>query len=161
MAITASGHTPVVHPNTAPSARKYWIGVVSLAHVKRGVAGGFAQVCHGKAAPLRRMNVGDWFVYYSPKTDMSDGEPLQMFTAIGRVGGETTYEYAMAPDFVPFRRDIIYLTGKPAPIQPLIPQLSFIRDPKRWGYPFRMGHFEMTQHDCQLIAQAMAVRFDD
>ncbi len=31
---------------------KYWIGTVSQEHVLRGVAGGFCQVCHGKAAPL-------------------------------------------------------------------------------------------------------------
>ena len=28
----------------------YWIAVASREHVRRGVAGGFAQVCHGKPA---------------------------------------------------------------------------------------------------------------
>jgi len=144
---------------TEPSVR-YWIGVVSLSHVQRGVAGGFAQLCHGKAAPLRRMGVGDWLMYYSPKTDMSDGEPLQMFTAVGRVTGVAVYQHAMTPEFVPFRRDVAYRKCRPAPIQPLIPQLSFIRDAKRWGYPFRTGHIEVTQRDFQLIAEAMAVRTD-
>lgn len=134
---------------------RYWIGVVSQSHVMRGVAGGFAQVCHGKAAPLRRMNVGDWFVYYSPKTDLNEGEPLQMFTAIGKVTGISVYEYAMAPNFIPYRRDISYLKSSPASIQPLIQKLSFIHDPKHWGYPFRTGHFEMTSADFQLIADAM------
>ena len=40
-----------------------WLGVVSRAHVQRGVREGFAQVCHGKAAPLRRMQAGDYLVY--------------------------------------------------------------------------------------------------
>ena len=31
-----------------------WVGVVSRAHVLRGVEGGFAQLCHGKHAPLSR-----------------------------------------------------------------------------------------------------------
>ncbi|HYW82878.1 MAG TPA: EVE domain-containing protein, partial [Spirochaetia bacterium] len=52
----------------------YWIGVVSLSHVQKGVAGGYAQLGHGKAAPLRRLQAGDWFIYYSPKTDMEHGE---------------------------------------------------------------------------------------
>lgn len=104
---------------------RYWIGVVSRSHVEIGVAGGFAQLCHGKAAPLRRMNRGDWLVYYSPQTDMADGQPLQMFTALGKVVGKSVYEHAMAPDFVPYRRDIAYCKCKPAPIQPLLPQLSF------------------------------------
>lgn len=137
--------------------RCYWIGVVSLSHVKRGVAGGFAQLCHGKAAPLRRMNVGDWLVYYSPKTDMTDGDPLQSFTAIGQVVGKEVYEYRMSPDFVPFRRDIDYQECRPAPIHPLIPKLSFIKDPQRWGYPFRNGHIQMTEQDFLIIARAMGV----
>ena len=45
---------------------RYWLGVVSRAHVERGVAGGFAQLCHGRAAPLARMQTGDWLIYYSP-----------------------------------------------------------------------------------------------
>lgn len=140
---------------------RYWIGVVSQSHVARGVAGGFAQLCHGKAAPLKRMQVGDWLVYYSPKTEMTDGEPLQCFTAIGKVVGNDVYEFAMTPEFVPYRRDIAYLPCTAAPIQPLIPQLSFIKDPKRWGYPFRMGQIEMTRQDCELIAKAMGVSLDD
>lgn len=36
-----------------------WLGVVSGAHVQRGAKEGFAQVCHGKAQPLRRMKRGD------------------------------------------------------------------------------------------------------
>lgn len=134
---------------------RYWIGVVSLSHVQPGVAGGFAQLGHGKAAPLRRMQVGDWLVYYSPKTDMTGGEPLQMFTAMGKVTGESVYEHRMGPDFVPFRRDVSYVKCKPAAIAPLIPKLSFIKDPKRWVYPLRTGHIEMTKNDWQLIVRAM------
>ncbi len=50
---------------------------------------------HGKAAPLRRMSKGDWLIYYSPKTDMNDGEPLQQFTAIGQVVDDAVV--ALAP----------------------------------------------------------------
>ena len=32
---------------------KYWIAVASAEHVRRGNQGGFMQVNHGKAAPLR------------------------------------------------------------------------------------------------------------
>lgn len=140
---------------------RYWIGVVSQSHVERGVTGGFAQVCHGKAAPLRCMNIGDWFVYYSPKTKMTDGAPLQMFTALGKVSGESAYEVPMPPDFTPHRRDITYLECTPADIHPLIPYLSFIRDPKHWGYPFRTGHFEITAEDFGLIANAMKVKINE
>lgn len=61
-----------------------WLGVVSRTHVQRGVSGVFAQVCHGKAAPLRRMQTGDWMIYYSPTIEMG-GEALRNFTALGEV----------------------------------------------------------------------------
>ncbi len=67
---------------------KYWITVVSKDHIERGVAGGFMQANHGKAGPIRRMHTGDWVVFYSPKETYAGKEPLQAFTAIGRVRDE-------------------------------------------------------------------------
>ncbi|GMK40633.1 UPF0310 protein YdcG [Paenibacillus sp. CCS19] len=134
---------------------RYWIGVVSASHVERGVAGGFAQVCHGKAAPLRRMKPGDWLIYYSPRTDMDQGEPLQAFTAIGQVEDGRVYEYRMSESFVPFRCDIRYTRCKQTSIHGLLGHLSFTRDNRNWGYRFRTGHFEITEADFLTIAQAM------
>ena len=45
-----------------------WLAVASAEHVRRGRQGGFMQVNHGKAAPLRRIKPGDFVVYYSPST---------------------------------------------------------------------------------------------
>lgn len=134
---------------------RYWIGVASKDHVARGVAGGFCQLCHGKAAPLKRMQPGDWIVYYSPKIAFAGDAPCQEFTAIGEVIGDDVYSFEMAPGFVPFRRDIRFLEARATPIRPLIERLSFIRDPKRWGYAFRFGHIEMTRADFELIASRM------
>jgi hypothetical protein len=139
------------------AAPRYWLGVVSRRHVERGVAGGFAQLCHGKRAPLARMQAGDWLVYYSPRTDMDGGHPLQAFTAIGRVTGETVYEHRMSEDFVPYRRDVAYVPCRQAPIAPLVSKLSFVRDPKRWGFPLRRGVLPLTAVDFALIARAMNV----
>jgi len=137
---------------------KYWIGVVSESHVQRGLSGGFAQLCHGKKNPLAKMSVGDWLIYYSPKTDMDHGQPLKQFTAIGKVVGESAYEFQMSPDFTPFRRDIQYVKkAKPLSILPLISKLSFIKDPKHWGFMFRTGHFEIPEADFKLIAKEMKV----
>jgi hypothetical protein len=108
-------------------SKRAWVGVVSKEHVGRGVLGGFAQVCHGKEAALKRMRAGDGFVYYSPgvsftnrkedkKSKTGGGESnnntssnkLQAFTAIGRVKDERVYQHKMDDDFIPFRRDIDY-----------------------------------------------------
>lgn len=134
---------------------RYWIGVASKDHVSRGVAGGFCQLCHGKAAPLKRMQPGDWIVYYSPKLSFEGNDACQEFTAIGEVVGDAVYPFEMAPSFVPFRRDIRFREARATPIRPLIERLSFIRDPKRWGYAFRFGHIEMTRADFELVATRM------
>jgi len=51
------------------SERNFWIGIVSRSHVVLGVRGGFAQLNHGKKAPLQRLKAGDGLVCYSPRTD--------------------------------------------------------------------------------------------
>ena len=138
-------------------APHYWIGVVSRSHVQAGVAGGFAQVGHGKERPLRRLRPGHWLVYYSPRTALDGGTPLQAFTAIGRVTDDRVYTHRMADDFVPFRRDVAYVPCREAPIAPLLDRLSFIRDKQRWGYPFRAGLIAIPAEDFAIIATAMGV----
>lgn len=133
----------------------YWIGVVSESHVERGVDGGFAQLCHGKVAALKRMKKGDGLIYYSPKTDLHNGVALQQFTAIGRVVSDIPYQVTMAPDFFPFRHDIEFYPCQKTSIQPLIDRLSFIPDKRRWGYPFRFGHIAVPAADFFFIAHAM------
>jgi len=88
------------------NTRRFWIGVASRDHVLNAVQGGFAQLCHGKLAPLRKMSTGDWIIYYSPKVNFKESAPLQRFTAIGKIIDEDVYQVNVGNDFVPFRRNI-------------------------------------------------------
>jgi hypothetical protein len=132
-----------------------WVGVVSRSHVQRGVAGGFAQLCHGKRAPLARMQPGDCLIYYSPSTEFRGGEPLRAFTAFGRVSGARAYEFDMGGGFVPFRRDVSYFAARAVALASLSDQLHFTRS--TWGLLARRGHFEIDLHDRDLIAAAMGI----
>lgn len=134
---------------------RYWIGVASKDHVSRGIAGNFCQLCHGKAQPLKRMAVGDWLIYYSPKEKFEEKIPYQKFTAIGEVVGAEVYSFEMSPGFVPYRRDICFLKAKDVPIHPLLDELSFITDKSKWGYAFKFGHLEISRADFELIAANM------
>lgn len=138
--------------------KRYWIGVASREHVHLGVAGGFSQLCHGKAQPLKRMAVGDWLIYYSPKERFEETAPCQKFTAIGKVVGEDIYPFEMFPGFVPYRRNINFLEAADAPIRSLLEQLSFIKDKNRWGYAFRFGHLEIQKADFEIISTSMLGR---
>ncbi len=145
-------HTPETSATT-----RFWIGVASRDHVKLGESGGFCQLCHGKIAPLKRMRAGDWITYYSPRTGMKEGEPVQAFTAIGQIREGEPYAFEMAPGLIPHRRDVDFRPCEDAPIRPLLQKLSFIHDETRWASPFRFGMFEIPESDFRVIAQAMRV----
>lgn len=142
----------------APREKRFWIGVASKEHVKTGVAGGFCQLCHGKAQPLKRMAVGDGLIYYSAKERFGEDALCQQFTAIGEVVGSEVYQFEMFPGSIPYRRDIRFFEAKDVSIRPLIVQLSFIKDKTHWGYAFRFGYLEITRADFELIAQFMLTK---
>jgi predicted RNA-binding protein len=134
---------------------KYWIAAVSKEHTMRGVAGSFMQVCHGKQAPLKRMKKGDYLLVYSSKISMEGNEKCQAFTAVGQVKDDDVYQFQMAENFIPYRRNIDFLDCVESPIIPLINDLEFISNKKSWGYPFRFGFFEIKEHDFNLITSKM------
>lgn len=132
-----------------------WVAVASAEHVRRGRAGGFMQVCHGKAAPLRRIRAGDAVMYYSPTETFGGKDRLQAFTAIGIVEEGDPYPFDMGGGFQPFRRDVAWSEGRPAPIAPLLDSLSFTLGKRQWGYQLRFGLFAVEPADVRTVARAM------
>ncbi len=131
-----------------------WLAVASAEHVRRGRAGGFMQVCHGKAGPLRRIGAGDGVVYYSPSTVMGGKDGLKSFTAIGHVRSGDAYQFDMGGGFRPFRRDVDWAASHETPIAMLLGQLDFTAG-RNWGYQLRLGLCQLSEHDFRLIAEAM------
>ncbi len=141
-----------------PVGPRYWIGVASRDHVHRGIAGGFCQLDHGKAAPVRRLSPSDGIVYYSPRTALDGGEPVQAFTGIGHVAPGEPYMGNMGGGFLPTRRDVAWAKdARDAPIRPLLDRLSFTRGRSNWGIVMRRGLFSIDAQDFAIIAAAMGV----
>ena len=132
---------------------KHWIAVASAEHARRGKAG-FMQVNHGKAAPLRRVHPGDGVAYYSPTETFGGKDKLRAFTLIGRVKPGDIYQGEMG-DWVAHRRDVDWADAHDAPIAPLLDRLEFTAGKTNWGYQLRFGLFGISEHDFELIAQAM------
>lgn len=132
---------------------RYWLGVVSAAHVRRGVDLGIAQINHGKRAPLARMRTGDTLIYYSPTLQRGDRTPYRCFTAIGTFPDDDIWQ-ADEGSFMPYRRRIDYLSARPAPLTDIQPQLHLTQEPS-WGYRLRYGLLPLGAHDVQLIREAM------
>jgi hypothetical protein len=139
---------------------RYWINTVARDHLQNGIDGGFTQAQHGKATGLRRLSRGDLIAFYAPRTVFRGGEPLQRFLAIAKVTDDAPYQVEMSPDFHPWRRNVRFLPCRDADAASLVPGLTFIRDKRRWGFPFRRGLFEIDAADFHRIAAAMDASID-
>ncbi|TWT15536.1 EVE domain-containing protein [Reyranella sp. CPCC 100927] len=135
-----------------------WIAVACAEHVRRGVAGGFMQVSHGKAAPLRRLTPGDRIAYYSSSETMDSRDRLQSFTAIGVIQAGDIEQADMGGGFQPFRRRVRYLRAQPAPIRPLLDRPGFALAGPGWGGRLRFGLVPIDEASMDAIGQAMGVR---
>ena len=136
---------------------KYFIAVVSKDHAMRGVNDSFMQVCHGKEAPLKRMQPGDWLIVYSSKLKMEEDLKCQCFTAIGRVEEAEVYQVEVTATFKPFRKKIKFFNCKETSILPLINVLECIPDKQHWGYPFRFGFLEINENDFNTISSKLLI----
>jgi hypothetical protein len=140
---------------------RFWVGVASRGHVLDAVRGAFCQLNHGKEAPVRRLQMGDSIVFYSPRERMEGGESLQAFTAAGRIVDEVPYQVEQSKDFRSFRRMTEYFKSKDASIHPLLEELSFTKRRSNWGAALRMGILQMKREDYMKIAIAMGITFEE
>ncbi len=122
-----------------------------------GVRGKFCQLGHGRLTHIRRLNSGDWLIYYAPRTTLKNGEKVQAFVALGQIRAGQPYQVELPGGFAPWRRNVAYAKVRPAKIQPLLDDLSFIKDKRYWGVRFRRSLFEINHHDFELIARAMGI----
>jgi predicted RNA-binding protein len=90
-------------------------------------------------------------IFYSPKSSLQNGKPVQAFTAVAKINDRDVYQVVINNNFQPYRKDAKYEDCQEVPIRPLIEQLEFITNNKHWGLRFRSGLFEINQHDFKLI----------
>ncbi|MCW8400331.1 EVE domain-containing protein [Legionella sp. PATHC038] len=138
---------------------KCWLTVASAEHVRLGKQMGIMQVCHGRLAPLKRIQPNDFVIYYSPTRIYKAKDKLQSLTAIGIVKAGEPYQVEMDDDFYPFRRDVEWAKSVETPIAPLLFDLDFTRNNKNWGYSLRFGLIPISDHDKSIIATAMQAQW--
>jgi hypothetical protein len=67
---------------------------------------------------------GDRVAYSVPTVTMGGKDRLQSFVSIGPVQPGVPYAFDMGGGFVPFRRDVVYVSSQEAPIAPLFTPFS-------------------------------------
>ncbi len=141
----------------------YYVICVSIEHAERGIAWGFIQSSHGKASNIKKLRTGDEILIYSSKytstPENTEENKLQAFTALGYVRDEELYQGDMGSGFTPFRRNIDFIKGvNMIPIIPILEQLEFIKDVKKWGFPLMYGFLQISENDFSLIRSKMITK---
>ncbi len=80
---------------------------------------------------------------------------MQKFTALGQIIDVEPYQPNTNADFKPYRRDIKYKIRQEADIRPLIKDIGFIKNKKRWGFYLISGFREISKEDFEVIDSAM------
>ena len=150
MATTTQGASP------SAATQRFWINTVSLDHVEAAAEGGFTQADHGARTRLGRPRPSDEMVFYSPRTSLQAGKPVQQFTALATITGESPYQAFVSEEFQPWRLAATFRPCTRVDARSLVEELSFITDPTHWGLPFRRGLFTIPRADFETIAARMA-----
>ena len=89
---------------------------------------------------MKRLKPGDGIVYYSPRAEFGEGEPVQAFTAIGEIAAGEAYPPTRAAAFNPCAATSSGIARRAdAPIRPLLDALDLTRGKTNWGVLFRRG----------------------
>ncbi len=134
---------------------KYFLAVASKDHVGSGVKQGIAQAGHGRKDYMSKLSKGDWIIYYSSKDKFEEGKSYKKFTAIGQITDDEPYQPDSKSNFKPYRRNVDYKSCNEADIHPLIEQLGFIKNKKKWGFYLISGFREISKEDFEIIKHAM------
>jgi DNA-binding MarR family transcriptional regulator len=141
-----------------PAQQRFWINTVSLDHAEAAAEGGFTQADHGAKTRLSQPQPGDEMVFYSPRTSLRGGRPVQQFTALATIIGEEPYQAIVSDEFRPWRLAATFHPCTRVDAKRLVDQLSFITDATHWGLPFRRGLFTIPREDFLTISAHMAGR---
>ena len=113
------------------------------------------QVCHGKAAPLRRVRPSDGVVYYSPSIAFGSKTPYRAFTAAGLVDVGEPYPFDMGGGFRPWRRNVSWQSTNEVPVTSVSDRLGFMGGRKNWAYGLRFGLMAISPEDFSIILASM------
>lgn len=138
-------------PGAVPGA---WIAVAAAEHVAAGAREGIFACSHGDGRAAGRPAEGDRFAYYAPREGLNAGAPVQVFVALGRILDAAPSPHRMMGLDLMVRRASYEIEAR-APVRPLLPRLSFVKDPVHWGMAFRRGLFAVSGEDFARIEAAL------
>lgn len=135
----------------------HYIGIVGKARADNFIKAGALELGRGGAGDLAGLMPGDGIAIYAPRVSRIAAEPLQAFTAIGRITGHLPHREEIAPGVFRHRllTDWKEVQGD-ASIRPLVAQLDLTtRYGPRWGQVLRRDIVPINEDDFFRIASAL------
>jgi len=133
----------------------FWITVEDREPVLDQQNAGEISLGDGSREANNRLNRGDFVIVYSPmEGDPDDDEPVENFVAIGRVADDVSHGAPGGNDDR-FCRKLAYLACVETPAEPLMGELTFIRDPDDWRGTFANQLRRIDNNDFLVIAEAI------
>ncbi|HEY1134526.1 MAG TPA: hypothetical protein VGE77_08100 [Nocardioides sp.] len=155
-----TGHLRLVPDEPARDHPVGWVCVISRADALAAIATGVLCLGPTGESRLRRMQLGDGVVVYSPREGRRTGAPVRRFTAVGTVTGVAAYQGDGVEPEDWCRAVDLAETGGEVPVADLLARLRFVRDEPGWGVVFRPGFLEVGIEDVEVVRAAMAAAVD-
>ncbi len=133
----------------------FWITVEDREPALEQQNAGVISLGDGGREANNRLNRGDFVIVYSPlEGDPDDNEPVEDFVSIGRVADDASHPLPGVGDDR-FCRKLAYLACVETSAEPLIEELTFIRDAADWREAFSNRLRRIDNADFLVIAEAM------
>ena len=137
--------------------RQYWVSKAAQEHVNVVRDKNYTQINMGPRAPLEKMNIGDWILYYSPTIYYEQEDPIsEQFTGISCVTDKRIYpQGGQFPDR--WRRNVEFFNCAPMHAHKFIGKVNFLPIEEDWKAILEQPVFQIEQQDFITIAKTILI----
>ena len=141
--------------------RKYWVCKAAQEHVEIVKNKNYTLVNMGPRAPLEKMNIGDWILYYSPTLYYEQDTPAyEKFTGISCLIDNRIYpQGGKFPDR--WRRNVEFFNCIPEHPKKFVGKVNFLPEEQCWKRILEKHVFEIEQQDFIIIAKTILIEIPD
>ncbi|MBI2344851.1 EVE domain-containing protein [Candidatus Dependentiae bacterium] len=137
--------------------RQYWVSKAAQEHVNIVRDKNYTQINMGPRAPLEKMNIGDWILYYSPTIYYEQEDSIcEEFTGISCIIDTRIYpQGGQFPDR--WRRDVEFFSCIPMQAKNFVGKVNFLPIEQNWKKILNQPIFKIEQQDFITIAKTILI----
>lgn len=133
----------------------FWITSTDRKQADSGLEAGYAELAAGDHDANTRPDRGDFLVVYCDLTGDPDDDPVEAFTAMGRIADDGPEPFTGEDGETAYRRKVAFFSCIETRAHTLIGDLSFARDKENWRTTLVAGLRRIDTADFLVIAEAI------